>query len=110
MSEFERKGNLVENELSRRGEPTVRVWWFWCPGCEDVHRFEEGKWTFNGDYDKPTFHPSLLLNGNPALHNPAVPRCHLFLTEGILTFLSDCTHKLVGQRVPLPEPAEWWLL
>ena len=73
---------------------------FWCPGCETHHSYdvrEDGgrpNWRFNGDMERPTFTPSL--------HYPDRV-CHLFLTDGRIQFLGDCTHKLAGQTVDLPE-------
>jgi hypothetical protein len=29
--------------------------------------------------------------------------CHSFVTEGRIEFLSDSTHELAGQTVPIPE-------
>ena len=28
--------------------------------------------------------------------------CHSFITLGIISFLPDCTHKLQGQKIPMP--------
>lgn len=80
---------------------------FWCPGCESAHPFwikprKDGPghvWHFNGDMVRPTFAPSLLVNG----HSPGHPRCHLFLENGELRFLGDCDHPLAGKTVPLPD-------
>jgi hypothetical protein len=30
------------------------------------------------------------------------PRCHSFVVEGQMQFLSDCTHEMAGQIVPIP--------
>lgn len=85
------------------------------------------KWEFNGNIERPTFTPSLLITtghytsrhkpGDECwctynLNNPDEPspfrcsRCHLFLTDGQLRFLEDCTHELKGQTIPLPEIPE----
>ncbi len=63
-------------------------------------------WTFNGDFDKPTFGPSVLSHydmpaedGFPAVHYV----CHSFVTDGRIQFLGDCTHALAGQTVDLPD-------
>lgn len=74
-----------------------------CPGCRNWHPFNVDPsrpqcWQFNGNVNKPTFTPSLLVNGS---HPES--RCHLFLTDGKIQFLSDCHHKLAGQTVDLPE-------
>lgn len=90
---------------------------FWCPGCAKSHQVTvEGAnaWGFNGDYEKPTFTPSYLtwLDPNPNANAERKPewekfrlgfRCHSFITDGKIEYLSDCTHKLAGQTVELPE-------
>ena len=110
MSEPERgrHGNISVNLLRQAGKPDVLTYWFWCPGCESLHRYEADRWQFNGNFDRPTFTPSLLMNGNQQLHNPTAPRCHLFMTDGKLIFLSDCTHQLAGKTVDIPPLPEWF--
>ncbi len=56
-----------------------------------------GAWTWNGDRERPTVSPSILVTDS----GPS--RCHSFLRDGSLEFLSDCTHALAGQTVPLPD-------
>jgi hypothetical protein len=51
---------------------------------------------FNGDFDKPTLTPSLLYQGFAL-------RCHSYVTDGRIQYLSDCSHALVGQTIDLPE-------
>lgn len=87
------------------------AYWFWCEGCEAHHRFvtkwprgETGPtWTFNGDVDKPTFSPSYLANGRVPV-DPArgIHRCHLYMTDGVIRYLDDCTHALRGKTVVVP--------
>jgi hypothetical protein len=71
-----------------------------CPGCGCGHLFDK-RWTFNGDYEKPTFSPSMLCNANMPIDPPRTHRCHSFVTDGKIQFLSDCTHELAGQTVEL---------
>ena len=76
-----------------------------CPGCGCLHIFDQ-RWSFNGDMDKPTFSPSMLVNGTPDMQkyiNENNPRCHSFVRDGMIQFLSDCTHELAGKTVELPE-------
>jgi hypothetical protein len=40
-----------------------------------------------------------LVDGKPIY----TPRCHSFVTDGRIQFLSDSTHALAGQTVDLPE-------
>lgn len=61
-------------------------------------------WSFNGDMERPTFSPSLLVWPTGDGYQK---RCHLFLTDGQLQFCGDSDHALAGQTVPLPEwPSE----
>ncbi|MDX2015548.1 MAG: DUF6527 family protein [Myxococcaceae bacterium] len=80
---------------------------FWCPGCDEAHPFyvagPNAKWTFNGDEERPTFAPSLLLQRSKNDGTGRGPRCHLFLTDGVLQYLGDCEHALANQSVPLQE-------
>lgn len=83
------------------------AYWFFCPGCEQAHQYRVGggtgpRWSFNGDMEKPTFRPSLLMRGSSAYRV-----CHLFLTDGKLEFCADSTHALAGQTVELPELPDW---
>lgn len=73
-----------------------------CPACNCAHGVD-ASWSFNGDHEKPTFQPSILVNGNVRYINPAVPRCHSFVTDGKFIYLSDCTHYLAGHTVDLPD-------
>lgn len=78
---------------------------FWCPGCETGHWFSVPPWTFDGDMVNPTVRASILVRG-PAKgdgRNPVV-RCHLFVTDGAIRFLTDCDHALAGQTVPMEPP------
>ena len=76
--------------------------YFWCPGCKEVHGIND-TWQYNGDADKPTITPSVLVNGNIQYQVPGVPLCHSFVTNGKIRFLSDCTHDLADRTVDLPE-------
>jgi hypothetical protein len=74
----------------------------WCPACNGGHTVRisgNGAWEFNGDFDRPTLTPSVLVtwNGEPPM------RCHSFVRDGRIEFLSDCTHALAGQTVDLLE-------
>lgn len=88
---------------------------FHCPGCDYAHVLNvfadrEPRWTWNGDAVRPTFQPSLLNRTGRAVDPSFVPEpgdppevCHLFVTDGRIQFLNDCTHALAGQTVELPE-------
>lgn len=72
---------------------------FHCPACGCGH-FADDRWSFNGDYNNPTFSPSILVNYLP--DSPG-PRCHSFVTDGKIHFLSDCSHELAGQTIEIPD-------
>lgn len=105
---------------------------FNCPGCGEGHIVWVGegpgpRWGYNGNPDAPTFSPSILVRGvrieggnaelDRILDTYKLPEdrermladkrintvCHSFVTDGKIQFLSDCTHELAGQTVPLPD-------
>jgi len=57
-------------------------------------------WSWNGDVEKPTLKPSIktteYLDGEYVV-------CHSFVNDGIVKFLSDCTHDMVNREIPLKE-------
>ena len=70
-----------------------------CVGCNCHHAVNQS-WEFNGNFEKPTFRPSILCNGNVKLEG-TMQRCHSFVTDGMIEYLSDCTHALAGHVVEL---------
>ena len=111
--------------------------YFRCPGCKTGHQVgveapARPIWGFNGDGDKPTFTPSILVRSvriddgdaelDRILDTYKLPEereamladkrinmvCHSFVTDGRIQFLSDCTHELAGQTVDLPDIAAIW--
>lgn len=99
----------MKTELLESKDGNRLMWW--CPGCEDYHgvpvaleRDPGRAWGWNGDREKPTLTPSVFVNKPGATHHvPSLPSCHVYLTDGVIHFLGDCSHKLAGQQVPLPE-------
>jgi phage terminase large subunit GpA-like protein len=70
------------------------AWLVHCPACDDIHVFDD-RWTFNGNKEAPTFRASMLVHRSQS-------RCHSFVTDGRIEFLSDCTHALAGKTLDLP--------
>lgn len=93
---------LAEVQTSDGGKGLV----FYCPGCEGYHSFTIEResdtnrpvWTWNGNMEKPTFFPSLGVN--MSVENA---RCHSFVKDGQIQYLSDCFHGLRGKTVDIPE-------
>lgn len=79
------------------GRNDIKLYAFHCPGCKHSHTFDES-WTFNGDMEKPTFSPSLL---NWLPNDPY--RCHLFIRDGKIEYLSDCSHELAGKIIDMED-------
>jgi hypothetical protein len=78
---------------------------FWCIGCREHHRITTqssnpngARWTWNGDKVKPTISPSIHCLPVPEI---GVKRCHSFIRDGQIQYLTDCEHHLAGQTVPL---------
>lgn len=89
---------LAEEALADGGKGLL----FYCPGCKYYHSFTieraiQPVWTWNGNMEKPTFSPSLLVNGSTE------QRCHSFVVNGQIQYLSDCWHELRGQTVDMQE-------
>ena len=100
--------------------------YFFCPGCKTGHQVgieppAKLIWGFNGDGDKPTFTPSVLVRGTQRITDDERARilagemidsrplvCHSFVTDGRIHFLGDCTHELAGQTVDLPNASAIW--
>lgn len=84
-------------------------WKHWCPACGDAHIIPTQEthpgaatWEFNGDAERPTFHPSILIEWGEQTP-PHARRCHYFIVDGDIQFCEDSTHALAGKTVPLPE-------
>lgn len=89
---------------------------FFCPGCDTAHGIDPKRWEFNGNLERPTFTPSVLVRftlygpeklpfekyDGPGVCEATPAVCHSFVTDGRIRFLGDCTHTLAGQTVDLP--------
>ena len=82
-----------------------------CPACQCGHRVfikavpgsSYPVWGFNGDMERPTITPSILVSYGESAP-PDRPRiCHSFVTNGTISYCGDSTHSLAGQSVPLPD-------
>lgn len=99
------------SKLERINNGSGELWGyrFECPGCEDSHAIPTvgpQAWGFNGDVDKPTLSPSILVHETKRTDGTTFsPRCHSFVRDGRIEFLGDCGHKLAGQTIDLPPVA-----
>lgn len=112
----------ISSVLASASQGTVA---FFCKGCDAPHVINIGGnagpvWGFNGNHEKPTFTPSVLVQweqGEPPCEDLDMAEkilsgevvqtkvkkvCHSFVTDGRIQYLGDCTHMLSGQTVDLP--------
>lgn len=83
-------------------DPTMHM--FWDVALQEPNAFYimPGRgWSWNGDFEKPTVNPSVLLT-RPGMTN------HLFIRDGKIQYLSDCTHEYAGKTVEMVDFPEDW--
>lgn len=80
----------------------------WCPGCKRHHLINVEKpnhcnavWSWDQNSVCPTLSPSVNVSSYDD-EDGTTYRCHYFLRDGTLEFLSDSTHELSGKTVSLP--------
>lgn len=61
-------------------------------------------WSWNGDKRSPTFSPSILTR-MPWAGKQVVN--HVFVRDGKIQYLSDCSHEYAGKTIDLPRLSEW---
>ncbi|HEY1179325.1 MAG TPA: DUF6527 family protein [Phytomonospora sp.] len=101
--------------------------YLWCPGCRELHwvTFGPDGWTWNGDLERPTISPSILVRHRhweppvtaenleqwkrePWEQHQVDRVCHSFVRDGVWEFLSDCTHELAGQHIAMADVTPEW--
>lgn len=100
---------MVGEKLARHTFGSGVSYSHWCPGCDALHMiavtapFANGaQWSFDGNFDAPTFSPSVNVGPGSKL------QCHYFIRGGAIEFCGDSHHELRGTTVPLPDmPADW---
>jgi hypothetical protein len=82
---------------------------FDCPGCGmahalHIHPFKNdngASWRWNGDMEKPTFSPSILVRIQFERSDKPDIVCHSYVRDGMIQFLSDCSHSFAGKTVEM---------
>ena len=78
---------------------------FWDPAMNEPNAFYVRKdgsgWKWTGDFERPTVTPSILLT-RPGYVD------HLFISDGKIQYLNDCTHDLAGSTVDMMDFPEDW--
>ena len=99
-------------ELHEDKEGTQHLTW-WCEPCDSHHSVpvvvgpnppEKKVWGFNGDLKKPTLTPSVHYLGWKDQNGNIKGKCHLFLRNGMVQYLSDCSHDMAGKTVKVQDP------
>lgn len=97
--------------MAKIKKKVVEYYSFYCPGCKHEHVYainDDGTgWKFNGNFESPSFTPSLLntstrKNEVTGVYDVEFERCHLFVTDGKIIFCGDCKHEFAGKTVELP--------
>ena len=85
-------------------DPTMYM--FWDVALDRPNAFyvrdQHPSWNWNEDYECPTVSPSIRLihTGNQV--------DHLFIHDGKIQYLNDCTHELAGKTVNMVDFPEDW--
>jgi hypothetical protein len=63
-------------------------------------RADTVNWSWNGDTEKPTLRPSILTQFYWG-EDQVLYKCHSFVEDGIVQFLTDCSHENLGKSLEL---------
>lgn len=75
-----------------------------CPVMIAISWQEGPVWGWNGDKRNPTFSPSILTR-LPWAGKEIVN--HVFVRDGKIQYLNDCSHEFAGKTIDLPRLSEW---
>lgn len=97
---------LLGEIVKARREPNGLIV-FRCPACATdskktgLHALDN-RWKFNGDFNAPTFDPSVAVTMEFGDGQPT-DVCHSYVVAGRIQYLGDCTHSMRGKTADLPE-------
>lgn len=83
-----------------------------CPVMIAVSGSERPVWSFNGDKERPTFSPSILTRMPWGDQGREVVN-HVFIRDGKIQYLTDCSHEYAGKTLDLLRLKAWpedWIL
>lgn len=81
---------------------TLPVRWLPPGKIESPHVAKQPHWDFNGDFESPTFSPSILSTAELGSDRQRWV-CHSFVRGGCIEYLMDCTHDGAGKTVTLDD-------
>ncbi len=88
---------MAKVEKLKRPNGEFGGYYIFCRACNTGHVFDS-RWSFNGDFENPTFSPSMLVNKDDPNR-----RCHSFVKDGKIQYLDDCWHEFKGQTLDLED-------
>lgn len=95
---------------NRRVVENSAYWIINSPATDKILIPKDKGWTFNGDFERPTFSPSVLERKHPRDGHEWIN--HVFIRDGMIEYLPDCTHEMAGSTVEIPawtdDQAEMW--
>jgi hypothetical protein len=74
---------------------------FWCPGCDMNHGINN-TWQITGTAENPTIKPSILTKWDTGEEH-TIHVCHMFITNGKIQYLPDCTHSMANKTIDMVE-------
>ena len=74
---------------------------FYCPACEMNHGINK-TWVISKDMENPTITPSIL-SRTPNYKGIPDYKCHMFVKNGMIEYLSDCSHWMAGKTIKMEE-------
>lgn len=100
-----------------RADDGELIYLFYCPGCKHPHFArtvpsttkppeDNHVWSFNGNFEKPTFSPSINVRYAPEEKTT----CHFFIVDGTIQYCGDCTHQYSGQTIPMISWEDWRMM
>lgn len=93
------------------------MYMFWDIATQEPNAFfiRQGHpcWQWNEDFSSPTVRPSILNTSESHIDMVTKKitkpwRNHVFITQGKIEYLSDCTHDLAGKTVNMVDFPEDW--
>lgn len=118
MSNISKSRIVVARQTTNQDQRTGLRHYYWCSGCNLLHGIaikqhtedNGASWEFTGTLECPTYSPSQLTTYSYWTGHDTPPQnfvCHTFIKNGMIEFLTDCTHALAGQTLLLPPMPEW---
>lgn len=101
--------NLGDVDKPSRGDVVLRSTYgqieyltFYCPACKQWHSVNS-TWSWNLSLCSTTINPSIKVT---SFNEQGETICHLYVRDGRIEYLNDCTHELKDQTVKMVDVCE----